>query len=137
VSVNVSADRMMSAGFADTVKPVAVSVRTRIPGQSLAAPEWRRRRTREHLLLDDGPHQARGLNTDPLAHDILAFVPTPINARLRNFAAHLIAADIALVTYISEVLGGELVVSNRSSLWTHKQGRWQLRFHQGTPRLDD
>jgi hypothetical protein len=59
-----------------------------------------------------------------------------INATLplAKLAVRLIAADVALVTYVSEVTYGEVTeVSNRSSLWSRHAGRWRIRFHQGTP----
>jgi hypothetical protein len=56
---------------------------------------------------------------------------------LENFAVKVIAPDVALITYVSAVAtarGGER--ANRSSLWSRVDGRWQLRFHQGTPIPD-
>ena len=53
---------------------------------------------------------------------------------LAKFAVRSIAADVALVTYVSEVTYGEVTeVANRSSLWTRYEGAWRIRFHQGTP----
>jgi hypothetical protein len=46
---------------------------------------------------------------------------------------HEVAADVALVTYISELQFTTLELGNRSSLWVRSGGRWKLRFHQGTP----
>jgi hypothetical protein len=60
----------------------------------------------------------------------------PINATLplAKFAVRSIAADVALVTYVSEVTCGEVKeVANRSSLWSRHAGGWRIRFHQGTP----
>jgi hypothetical protein len=60
----------------------------------------------------------------------------PINARLplAKFAVRLIAADVALVTYVSHVTYGEVTeAANRSSLWSRHAGGWRIRFHQGTP----
>ncbi len=34
--------------------------------------------------------------------------------------------DVALVTY-------RAAGANRSSIWVRRAGRWQIRFHQGTP----
>ncbi len=45
----------------------------------------------------------------------------------------LIDSNVALVTYISEVKYEQTEIANRSSLWTRTDGRWQIRFHQGTP----
>jgi len=53
---------------------------------------------------------------------------------LPQFAARLIAGDVALVTYMSEVTyGNTLERANRSSLWSRYPMGWRLRFHQGTP----
>lgn len=52
---------------------------------------------------------------------------------LRDFAAHEIAPEVVLLTYVSVVDYDERQVSNRSSLWVRHDGRWRLRFHQGTP----
>jgi hypothetical protein len=58
-----------------------------------------------------------------------------IKARLplKEFKVHLLKDDVALVTYISEVESGELLVGNRSSLWVRTPAGWQIVFHQGTP----
>ena len=59
----------------------------------------------------------------------------PIDARLplAKFDVRLIAADVALVTYVSEVSYGKVKeVANRSSLWSRYPSGWKIRFHQGT-----
>ena len=61
-------------------------------------------------------------------HDIRCTLP------LKNFTAHLIDANVYLVTYISESTSdGEMLAANRSSIWIKTPRGWQLRFHQGTP----
>jgi hypothetical protein len=73
-----------------------------------------RRYTREDLLPDGKAH--------------------PIDATLHALTITNLSDTIALVTYQSELrrpTGTEW--SNRSSLWDHATGCWQLRFHQGTP----
>lgn len=52
---------------------------------------------------------------------------------LRNFSIKLIAPDVALVTYISEVEYETLEMGNRSSIWLKTNEGWKLKFHQGTP----
>ncbi|MEP4195547.1 MAG: nuclear transport factor 2 family protein [Aliishimia sp.] len=53
---------------------------------------------------------------------------------LPGYSVSLVAPGVALATYMSEVrYGDELEVGRRSSLWTQIEGRWQLRYHQGTP----
>lgn len=57
-----------------------------------------------------------------------------IDATLHDLTTHTLSSDLALVTYISEVRRPEGTDwANRSSLWDRSSGRWQLRFHQGTP----
>lgn len=51
---------------------------------------------------------------------------------LEKFEVHDVSDTVKLVTYISEV-GSESLRANRSSLWVSVEGRWRLRFHQGTP----
>lgn len=64
---------------------------------------------------------------DPKA-EINALLPLP------DYSVELVAADVALATYKSEVrYGDEIEMGRRSSLWVKDGGRWQLRFHQGTP----
>ncbi len=53
---------------------------------------------------------------------------------LANFSARLVCAEVALITYISEVVhGGVRELANRSSLWRRSASGWQILFHQGTP----
>ena len=65
--------------------------------------------------------------------DTLAVEGEAIDANLRDIEVDLIAEDVALVTYVSEVRHEVVDLANRSSLWVRRDGRWQLRFHQGTP----
>lgn len=67
--------------------------------------------------------------------EILTALPQKINATLPliNLAIHHIDKNVALVTYVSKVNDGEILISNRSSLWSRTANGWQLRFHQGTP----
>jgi len=56
---------------------------------------------------------------------------------LENFHARYLTEDVVQITYISELLWeGEIMRGNRSSIWSKTDGRWQLRFHQGTPVED-
>lgn len=56
-----------------------------------------------------------------------------IDATLHGLKVTDLAPKLALVTYVSEVRSGKTNWANRSSLWDNTSGRWQLRFHQGTP----
>jgi hypothetical protein len=53
--------------------------------------------------------------------------PTP-PVDLEDFAVEALADEVALVTYRL----GPPRPSNRSSIWIWRDGRWQVRFHQGT-----
>ncbi|WP_299414557.1 nuclear transport factor 2 family protein [uncultured Sulfitobacter sp.] len=69
----------------------------------------------------------------------MLFDPNPkakINALLPlpDYSVALVAPNVALATYKSEVrYGDKIEMGRRSSLWVKNGGRWQLRFHQGTP----
>ena len=66
--------------------------------------------------------------------DLLLVDPHPFTATLHNFTATALSATIAHTTYISELRTPEATEwANRSSIWDSTSGRWQLRFHQGTP----
>ncbi len=49
--------------------------------------------------------------------------------RIRSFRAQLLAPEVMLVTYVASSPAETL----RSSIWVHRDGRWQMLFHQGTP----
>ncbi len=65
--------------------------------------------------------------------DTLAIKGDSIKAKLRDVEVSMLAADVALLTYVSEVQHEQLDLANRASIWVRRDGRWQLRFHQGTP----
>ncbi len=87
----------------------------------------------EWILADDFGEFGRSGRVYARA-DTLAVDGDTIDARLRDLEVDQIAEDVALVTYVSEVRHDQqLDLANRSSLWVRRNGRWQLRFHQGTP----
>lgn len=48
-------------------------------------------------------------------------------------AVHLLATDLALVTYRAVRTGPDGTVTTlRSSVWQRQAGQWRMRFHQGT-----
>jgi hypothetical protein len=51
---------------------------------------------------------------------------------LLDFEIARLGPDVVLATYRL----GEPRPSNRSTIWVRRDGRWQVRFHQGTLRLD-
>ncbi len=73
-----------------------------------------RRYTRAELLLDEAQAQ-------------------DIPATLHNLTVTPLSETLALVTYISELRCDPPEWANRASVWDRASGRWQLRFHQGTP----
>jgi len=53
---------------------------------------------------------------------------------LPEFHARHLSKNVVQVTYISEVIYDGVVLRGiRSSIWSLMEGRWRLRFHQGTP----
>lgn len=76
-----------------------------------------RRYERAEMLIEPGPNAT-------------------INAKLPldDYVAVLIAPDVVLATYTSQVHHDDkLERGRRSSVWVRTEGRWKLRFHQGTP----
>lgn len=62
------------------------------------------------------------------SYDFGAKLPLP------EFQAHWLSADVALVTYRSEVRDQRQVLFGaRSSIWSRETGGWKPRLHQGTP----
>lgn len=49
-----------------------------------------------------------------------------------DFSVSLLSPQLALVTYRAVRRSQPPVASLRSSLWRLEEGRWRLRFHQGT-----
>jgi hypothetical protein len=54
---------------------------------------------------------------------------TPRQAHISFFYINVLAENVVLATYHATTA---LHVSHRSSLWIHRDNRWQLFFHQGT-----
>ena len=57
-------------------------------------------------------------------------VPPGAPTVIEDFEVAELADDVVLVTY---AMPGPPAVA-RSSIWVRRDGRWQMRFHQGTPR---
>ena len=65
----------------------------------------------------------------------LSHESAPIDAMIpfKNIRIRLLTNDVAQVTYDSEVTyDGVIEKARRSSIWTRSEGRWKLRFRQGT-----
>jgi hypothetical protein len=65
---------------------------------------------------------------------VMAAGPTEA-LRIEGFDAVALGDGVTLVTYDLELVSsvGIRTWSRRSSVWLRRGGRWQLRFHQGTP----
>lgn len=59
--------------------------------------------------------------------------PTRAKFPLKDLKIDEISDDVVLITYKSQVQYDTLEVWNRSSIWVNLDGKWRLRFHQGTP----
>ena len=58
----------------------------------------------------------------------------PVKRTASHFHVNELAAGVALLTYRSTRRAASHVShSLRSSIWTWREGRWQMVFHQGTP----
>ena len=69
----------------------------------------------------------------------IAAEPPADDVAIERFDVASLATGVALATYdlIVTRAGGTLARSRRSSIWIRRDGRWRLRFHQGTPVPDD
>ena len=74
----------------------------------------------------------RSFSREAILADLLA--EEPEQRELTDFICVPVAENIALVTYRStrHTATSDVVESLRSSLWIHRDGRWQMLFHQGT-----
>jgi len=57
---------------------------------------------------------------------------TPSVQTTRNFKVFLLSPQAALLTYIVRREGVPPVYTLRSSVWQHRDERWQMVFHQAT-----
>ena len=102
----------------------------------LALEVRRSRAALEELLDDDFYEVGRSGRTYDKAQVIEALLETPAlpdSLRVEDFRAHALARDVALTTYTTRA--GEHA-ARRSSIWVRRDGRWQLRYHQGTPAAE-
>jgi hypothetical protein len=68
--------------------------------------------------------------------EIIAALPhePPVERTTSDYATRELGAGVALVTYnvVRHTPGEPSMRSLRSSIWVHRDGRWQMVFHQGT-----
>jgi hypothetical protein len=68
---------------------------------------------------------------------IIAELATEVSrpgTRMADFEMEMLSPVIALVRYrtiLRDAAGVKQAL--RSSIWIHRDGRWQMKFHQGTP----
>jgi hypothetical protein len=83
------------------------------------------------LIADDFvEHGASGAVWDATATRALVASQPPAAVDIEDFVADALAPGVVLATY--RVTGTR--ASYRVSVWVHRNGRWVLRFHQGTLR---
>ena len=107
--------------------------------ERLLRPDARRsRQALDELLSDDFVEFA----SDGVAYDKGQVIDAlereaPCRRSLTDFQMVPLAESVILVTYRAtpqNVTSNEIVESLRSSIWTQRNGHWQLVFHQGTTR---
>lgn len=91
-----------------------------------------------HLIADDFlEFGSSGRTFDKAAIlETLSNEPPSPPILLTHFAARSLAADAVLITYRTtrhDPSCNPTTSSNRSSIWVHRDNRWQITFHQGTP----
>ncbi|KAF7781279.1 hypothetical protein PRUB_b0441 [Pseudoalteromonas rubra] len=61
--------------------------------------------------------------------------PTQLRVHAQNYSCDKLAPDVYLLRYQCALVGQHGAVSEfakRCSIWVLAQGRWQLKYHQGT-----
>lgn len=108
--------------------------------EQLLRPDTRRSRDElERLLASDFVEFA----SDGNAYDKVGVIEalqreSHFRRSISDFRLTVLSEDAVLVTYRvtrQSADKGEAVSSMRSSIWSHRNERWQLVFHQGTIRV--
>lgn len=55
------------------------------------------------------------------------------DAEMREIRVVALGDDAVLLTYLAETRAIPRVRSRRASVWVRADGRWRMRYHQGTP----
>lgn len=71
---------------------------------------------------------ASGRRWDPSSIASLLEMAEPRRLEIEGFDVAELAADVVLATF-------RLDGVNRTSIWVRRDGRWQMRFHQGTTAM--
>ena len=106
--------------------------------ESLAKPEIRRSPEElDRLLADDFREFGGSGRVFDKGQIIDALQSQPeVQLWLDEFQVKCLSPDIVLVTYRGNCRfpgSDEVSHSLRSSIWRHRDGRWKVVFHQGTP----
>ena len=115
----------------------AVGIELRRLEELLMNPVARKERRQVLDLLDDDfvefGSSGRVWTKDATLEVFATETSTP--TEIENFACHLLAQDLALVTYhaLQRCEPGERATTLRSSIWRRDSSAWRIRFHQGTP----
>jgi ribonuclease HI len=82
-----------------------------------------------HPAFAEHGSSGRRWTRDDIVADLLRS-PDPGAVEVRDLVADRVAPDVVLVTYVAERADAR---TRRSSVWVRHDGRWVVRFHQGTP----
>jgi hypothetical protein len=73
--------------------------------------------------------------------DCIKYLPEEnkqIKYNILNIEINKLSEDIILLLYTIEMeKENKMEVSNRSSIWINKNGKWKILFHQGTIKNDE
>ena len=101
---------------------------------ALLRPEVRKAGRAEQLLADDFFEFGSSGHVFNKAEVLTSLKTDPTAPRsVDDMRVRRLAPDAVLVTYRAYYNEQPSAESLRSSVWMHKDGRWQMVFHQGTP----
>ena len=103
--------------------------------KSLLDPKIRAKRTQLEQLIADDFVETGSSGVTFGKSQMLAELPQEQDIAFagENFTVRMLALTIGLVTYDGAKSTQDLVRrSKRSSIWTLRDGRWQMTYHQGT-----
>jgi len=118
----------------------AEAIAAELLGNELALLDPATRRNRERLLellaedFEEFGASGQYWRRDEIVAELAIQDYTP--PALEDFRCSLLAPGVALVTYRTVRTNPETAArnaANRSSIWIEENGRWRVRFHQGTP----
>jgi len=122
---------------APSESPATTTAHLRALEQQLLQPSTRSSPEAVAALLADDFREFGSSGRIYTKHDTIAALAAESSSTiaLEDFACQLLSPTIALVTYRSHRVAGPdmpAVSALRSSVWVHRDERWQMLFHQGT-----